>query len=374
MAAVGLAIGRVLIRPGRREPPPSPHRIILIKGGALGDVIMTTPLVRAIRRAWPRADITYLVGRWSAPVLANNPHLDHVVVVDDEVFFRRRWPDVWRLAQQVRRERFDLGFILDRHYTAGLFGWLAAVTYRVGFNRASEGFAHHRAVDVSATRYDGEYYLDLLRSLGQPAELGQLELFPDLTDEAVASQRWSRQGLDQSPVIGLVAAGGQNPGHTGTFKRWPADHYRQLLELLHARFHQARLALFGGPEDVDFNEDLIRASSEPIVNLAGSTVLQSAAMMRRCRLFITHDSGPMHMAAAVGLPVIAIFGPTDPQRLAPPGPRHTVLFRPHEVGALSYSLKGVIPPDLPQSLPCLTAIQPADVIDVIQRRYLDRLR
>ena len=139
MSNLGPAIGRALIHPGRGEPPRAPARIVVIKGGALGDIIMTTPLLRAIRRAWPDANLTYVLGRWSAPILTNNPHLDQVVVIDDEVFFRRRWPDVWRLVRRVKAGRFDLGFLLDRHYTAGLFGWLAGIPYRVGFDRVGEG-------------------------------------------------------------------------------------------------------------------------------------------------------------------------------------------------------------------------------------------
>ena len=366
-------LARLLVRPDGREPPARPERILIFKGGALGDVLMTTPLVRAVRAAWPQARVSYLVGAWSAPLLAHNPHLDRVIVTEDETLFRRRLGPVRRLADEVRRERFDLGFLLDRHYTAGLFGWLAGIGYRVGFDRDGEGFAHHLRVGVSAPRYDAEYNLDLLRGLGRPAELTPLELTPGPEDESAAAARWSASGLEGTPVIGLAVGGGENPGRTSLFKRWPLEHYRGLLELLHGRAPGARVALFGGPGDRALHRSLLEGSSACAVDLTGGGVLESAALVRRCRLFVTHDSGPMHIAAAMGVPVIAIFGPTNPERLAPRGPDHTVLFRPDEAGALAYDLHGRMPAGLPAPLPCLAAIRPEDVMDTIERRYRDRL-
>jgi len=354
------------LRQGR--PPKNPTKIVIIKPGALGDVVMTTPLISALKKMYPQAHITYVVGKWASEVLVHNPHIDQVIVVDDTVFYRRDIVGLLRLARTLRRQRFDLGFVLDRHYLAGIFAWAAGVKFRLGFDRFGEGFPHHRSVSVRLARYDGEYYLDLARALGYAGALGPMEVFPTGEDDQRAAKRWVDEKLEKKKTIGMVVGGAQNPGQVAFFKRWPLDSYKELIGKVIAAYPQTDVALFGGPTDHKMNQEVANAFPGRVHVFSDTSVLESVALMKHCQLFICHDTGPMHLAAAAGVPVLSIFGPTDPARLAPVGLSHYTIIHDGEVGARTYSLYGTMPA-LPLPLPCMTSITPDEVFGVVTSRY-----
>ncbi len=296
---------------------------------------MTTPFLEVIRRAYPQATITYVVGTWSKVVAEHQPAINRVIdSVTVGIPGRYSVKDYKKLVRVLRKQRFDLAFVLDRSPMLTFLPWLAGVPRRVGPDSLGRGFSLTDRVAVSSSpahlQHQAEIYLDLARKLGLTID------HPRMSFETTDEER--RAALPPSPVrVALFPGGGSNPGMELTAKRWPLERYRELARRL---VHElsAEVILIGGPDDAALNEQLLEGldvSAGAIINLAGKTSIgQLAAQLERCVLFIGNDSSPMHLAAAVGIPVIAIFGPTSPQEYGPyslDDPRHIALWH-HPTG------------------------------------------
>jgi lipopolysaccharide heptosyltransferase II len=321
--------------PFTRQARQHPRSIVVIKPCCLGDVLMTTPFLEVIRRAYPQATITYVVGTWSKVVAEHQPAINRVID-SGTVGIPGRYSvnDYKKLVRVLRKQRFDLAFVLDRSPMLTFLPWLAGVPRRVGPDSLGRGFSLTDRVAVSSSpahlQHQAEIYLDLARKLGLTID------HPRMSFETTEEER--RAALPPSPMrVALFPGGGSNPGMELTAKRWPLERYRELARRL---VHElsAEVILIGGPDDAALNEQLLEGLDAPageIINLAGKTSIgQLAAQLERCALFIGNDSSPMHLAAAVGIPVIAIFGPTSPQEYGPyplDDPRHIALWH-HPTG------------------------------------------
>ncbi len=321
--------------PFTRRARQHPQSIVVIKPCCLGDVLMTTPLLEIIRHAYPQATITYVVGTWSKVVAEHQPAVNRVIDSGTVgIAGHYNFSDYMKLVRVLRRQRFELAFVLDRSPMLTLLPWLAGVPRRVGPDSLGRGFSLTDRVAVSSSpahlQHQAEIYLDLARKLGLAID------HPRMRFETTKEER--QAALPPSPMrVALFPGGGSNPGMELTAKRWPLERYRELARRL---VHElgAEIILIGGPDDAALNEQLLEGLDVPmgaITNLAGKTSIgQVAAQFERCTLFIGNDSSPMHLAAAVGIPVIAIFGPTSPREYGPypPGdPRHIALWH-HPTG------------------------------------------
>ena len=144
---------------------PEPKKILIMRSGAIGDVVMTTPLIKAIRRKFPSAEIDYLTGNWSKKVLEGNPQLNRIISFDDRIVYEKNWNGVWELIKEIRTERFDLAFVLDKSYHWGVLAYLMGIKQRIGFDRFGEGFAHNLNVVYDGSKYEGDYNLELVEKL-----------------------------------------------------------------------------------------------------------------------------------------------------------------------------------------------------------------
>jgi len=292
---------------------------------------MTTPLLQVIHRAYPQASITYVVGTWSKVVAEHQPTINRVI--DSGMVGipgRYSFNDYMKLVRLLRKQRFDLAFVLDRSPMLTLLPWLAGVPWRVGPDSLGRGFSLTDRVAVSSSpahlQHQAEIYLDLARHLGLAIDHPRMGF--------VTTEEERQAALPLSPMrVALFPGGGSNPGMALTAKRWPLERYRELAQRL-VRELSAEVILIGGPDDAALNEQLLEGLDMPagaIINLADKTSIgQVAAQLERCVLFIGNDSAPMHLAAALGIPVIAIFGPTSPQEYGPyplDDPRHISLWR-----------------------------------------------
>jgi len=242
--------------------------------------------------------------------------------------------DYMKLVRVLRTQRFDLAFVLDRSPMLTLLPWLAGVPRRVGPDSLGRGFSLTDRVVVSSSpahlQHQAEIYLDLARKLGLAVD------HPRMRFETTKEER--QAALPPSPMrVALFPGGGSNPGMELTAKRWPLERYRELAWRLVQELG-AEVILIGGPDDKALNERLLQDVDAPagaIIDFAGKTSIgQLAAQLERCALFIGNDSSPMHLAAAVGTPVIAIFGPTSPEEYGPyppDDPRHVALWH-HPTG------------------------------------------
>lgn len=280
-------------------------KILLWKIGALGDVVMTTPLVRQLRRQLPGARIDYLTGRGSAVVLQGNPHLDQVVGFDEEILYARR---IARLGEVVRLLRgYDAVFVLDKHWIFALLARAARVPTRIGFARRRwEGALHTHRVPYGALRHEIDCYLDLAEAFGLVADRSDTRLeLPPATPYPLAQ-----------PYIVLVNSGGANGYESSEARRMPAALFGELV----ARCAQRARPVFLGAKSESRDYEALRAGDA--LNLCGRTTLPEAwAVLQGAQAVYCSDTGLMHMAAAVNPNVTAVFGPTHPARKCPPGAR-----------------------------------------------------
>jgi heptosyltransferase-1 len=266
-------------------------RILIIKPSSLGDVIHALPTVNLIRRQFPDAHLTWLINAELSSLLKNCP------VINDRIEFHRHESGTWwSLLRRLRREHFDLVVDLQGLFRSGLFAFVTGAARRVGLSDSREGarWFYTEIVPVrrehAVTRY--------LRVTGQT---GPIE-FP--------------LGVGDRKRENLIAL---NPLARWESKIWGDEKFSALLDRLPAD----RVVLIGSARERDRIESINRGRAR---NLAGTLDLyELAELYRRCAVVITNDTGPMHLAAAVGTPVIALFGPTDPALVGPYGSGHTVL-------------------------------------------------
>jgi heptosyltransferase II len=287
------------------------QNILIIKPGAIGDLLQVTPVIRAIRLLIPDARITLLVAsRISVEIFRYNADV-HECIVFDKRGEHRRFAMFWKLWRRIRAGRFDLVLNFQR---SNLKAWLlvaAALPARV--------LVYHRAKGrvVHAVRN----HLETVAPLGiDPVAADNRLMFNVGGDaEAYADNLFRSLGFTGKNVVAL------NPGANHPVNRWNPMNFARLADRLDAE-NTARVVIIGGQEDVALaGEITVHASSRP-VNLAGTTtLLQLGAILKRCNLLVTGDTGPMHMATAVDTPVVALFGAADPSRTGPVGEGHRVI-------------------------------------------------
>ncbi|RJP25641.1 MAG: lipopolysaccharide heptosyltransferase II [Deltaproteobacteria bacterium] len=294
----------------------TPGSLLVRATNWLGDAVMTTPALRALRTACPRARISLLAKPLVAEMFLHHPDVDEVIVYErpgghDGVFGRMR------MASTLRRRRFDAAILLQNAFDAALLSFLAGIPARAGY--ATDG---RRALltdpvpltpDVLA-RHEVEYYLCLLERLGIPRPTS-----PELCVAVTAEERKEMSGR----LAGLGIDHGKpflaiNPGATyGSAKRWYPDRFAAVADALSEEWG-AEVVVVGSTAETPLAGEIEAAARSGVLNLAGkTTVREMMALLSLCSLLVTNDSGPMHIGAALGVPLVAIFGPTDWRRTSP---------------------------------------------------------
>jgi ADP-heptose:LPS heptosyltransferase len=300
-------------------------KVLLWKLGALGDVVMTTPLLRQLRRQLPTANIDYLVGAASRVVLEGNPHLDAVRTFDESILLgahTRRLPDI---IAQLRG--YDVVYVLDKHWIFGVLAALARVPVRVGFRRrVHEGPLLTRTVPYAALRHEIDYYLDLAEAMG-------CRVWRD----DVALEAPAEEALDgRADGVVLINSGGDNANEQSTVRRMPDALFGSLVEACGAR---DPVTFVGSASEAGYYD---RFAGPGRTNLCGRTTLrQACTVLRQAARVITTDTGLMHLASAVNQQVTAVFGSTHPLRKCPPGVRWA--WADEARYDASYELLGKIP-------------------------------
>ena len=306
-----------------------PKRILFFKLGAIGDVLMTTPLVRQVRKNFPKAKIDYLVGGHSAKVLEGNKNIDEIISFDENIFIKKKIICWMNLIRVIRKRKYDLIFICDKHWIFNMTALLTGASIRVGFDRmGKEGIGLTHKVYYREIRHSLLYYLDLAKAAGLKVEYTdtQMDISISKADEKWAADFWKKNKLGNK-AIGVAPGGAINPGQTFFGKRWPAEKYAELCEKLNAKGN--KIIIIGGPGDEAAAQTI--AAKAKVVNAIGkASIKQSAALIKKCKAFVCNDSGPMHIAATTGTRVISLFGPTDPRRLAPIGKKNNYVWHEKE--------------------------------------------
>jgi heptosyltransferase-2 len=299
------------------------HRLLIRSTNWIGDAVMTTPAVRAVRRNFPAARITLLAKPWVAPIFAHSPDIDEVLIYRAPGRDGGAFGPV-RVARRLRRRRFDAAILLQNAFEAALISFLAGTPLRIGYDRDARGLLLTHAVPCPPVIRRGhqiDYYLNLLAAVG----LGIDGKEPRITVSPQAVLRASRR-LSQHRRHAADRLVGINPSAAyGPAKQWHPRRFARLADQLQDR-SCCGILIFGGPDDRALGDAISRMARRPVINLAGKTDLQEAmALIAACRVFVTNDSGLMHVAAALRVPLVAIFGSTNPAATGPTGPNSRVV-------------------------------------------------
>jgi heptosyltransferase-2 len=275
----------------------------------IGDAVMATPALGALRRAFPAAQLTVVANPLVAELFAVHPDCDRVIRFDKRGAHHGAG-GFWRFCRELRRERFELAVLLQNAFEAAVMALLAGIPRRAGYRTDGRGFLLSDgvpAVDKKHGLHHVDYYLAMLRQLGIACGGRQLHLA--LTAE---EQQWAAATLGSGDWLAL------NPGASyGAAKRWLPERFAAVADSLVSAYG-CRIVLTGGPGEAPIGDDIARGMQSPALNLIGRTsVRQLMAVLARCRLVVTNDSGPMHIAAAFGVPIVAVFGPTDHTTTSP---------------------------------------------------------
>ncbi len=291
---------------------------VLVRGvNWIGDAVMTLPAIQAIRRAHPTAKISLLVKPSVAPLFENCPYIDEVLLYDEH--FKGAIGKL-RLANMLRKKHFEKAILLQNAFDAALITFLARIPERIGYDRDSR-----KSLLTKPVKYDNQdrkvhhirYYLDLLKAAGIKAEYAHPWLGLSMDERLAARTRLSEL---KRPVLGI------NPGATyGSSKRWLPERFSEVAGWF-IRETRGSIVIFGGENEVPIAEEIYKNIPMNKLMLAGKTSLRELmSLISECDVFVTNDSGPMHIAYAVGTPVTAIFGSTSAELTGPVGPGHVVV-------------------------------------------------
>lgn len=304
--------------------PPDPKILVVILR-YIGDVLLATPTIQALKEKIPRSLITVVVNPGTEGVLRENPHIHSVLVVP-----REGWKKQLRFVKLIRSHQFDCVIDLTDGDRAALISRFSGATTRIGFNEEKKwrGRLYSSVVtDVEKGLHRIDRNLQALRRLGLDLATSSPQLYISSQEksEAIAILR-ERKVIDstiETPNSLIMF----QPGARYWFKAWSPSRYAELALRLIERF-QCSILLGGAPEERHLAETIKKeAKSLPIV-LAGSTTLREyAAILQQCRLFIGNDNGPMHMASALGIPVVGVFGPSNPAIWGPRGGKSALLYK-----------------------------------------------
>jgi ADP-heptose:LPS heptosyltransferase len=348
------------------------RRILIVNPFGIGDMLFTTPLIRALRQAFPGAFLGYLCNRRTEPVLRNNPHVNELFVYErDEIVHlwrHSKWAGARQflgLLRRLRRARFDLvvDVSLGERYST-MLQWLG-VRQRVGFNyrRRGRSLTASLTIDGYHDEHVVDYYRRLMRFLGIVLQEPHLEVSIAAADVCWAKAWLQSHGCDGAPLlIGMIPAGGVSWGIDAPFRRWSLEGFAKVADALTNRY-AARILLFGEAADAPTCQAVASRMTHPALDVSGQTSLeQFVGLLSQLDLVICNDGGPLHLAVSQGVKTVSIFGPVDPKVYGPyPHDRATHwVIRQEELPCRPCYHRFRLPP-CPYERACLTTISAAEV-------------
>lgn len=337
----------------------SRKRILVIKLSALGDVILSIPSLRALRRKFPQGRISVLVDRRSRNIIRNCPYIDDTLVYQEGK--NRLWP-LWRIAKILADEDFDIVVDLQNNRVSHWLAFLSGARIRAGHaNRRWSFLLNHKAPPLKATLPPLEHQFRVLKLLGVSEVDKQLELWTQPEEDEKIREFLEREWVSKSQV--LV---GINPGSSPRWptKQWPVESFAKLCDELAKR--NIRVVLTGSADDLPLSEELVNLTRNKPINAVGkTTITELASLVKRCQVFISSDSAPMHIASSMDVPLVALFGPTDPHRHLAPPTHYQVFWK--EVHCSPCYLRSC-----PIGLICMKRISVQEVLDAVLHFIKDK--
>lgn len=345
---------------------PNFKRILVIRTDRIGDVLLSTPVAESLRRAYPNAYIAFMTRPYAADILNGNPYIDELILYDRDNK-HKNFLSTLRFALNLRKKKFDVAFILHPTNRVNWISYFAGIPERVGFNKKCGFLLTRPLVDkkVEGKKHEIEYTLDILRSYGIDAQYNGLYMPVKEESENIISSFLKEEGVGPDDVLITV-----HPGASCPSKIWPLDYFAKLVDMIIATFKDVKVIIISGQKEKELAKRLYSLMGQKAVLAAGRfSVSQIASLLKRSRLFISNDSGPVHISVAVGTPVIALFGRNQPGlspvRWGPVGKNDVILHK--DVGC-----KVCLAHDCRLGFKCLEAITPDEVFEKV-KLMVDRL-
>lgn len=305
------------------------RNILLFKLRYMGDVLLTTPAIRLLRRSYPKAQITMVVNKGTEDMVLHSAHIDRILTIDRSIAKSKnllhRFQYERAFIKELRTVQYDLCIDFEYGERGAILSFISGARHRVGQETPSywRNWIYHHRVPFPASTHAVEFNMALLdKSIGLRTDDKRLELHTAKGDDRYIDTWMSESGFKKGDEF-LVC----HPGARWWFKQWPEDKFAQLADQLQVEM-QLKVLFSGGPGDVSTVQTIAAKMTTPCHSLAGQTTpLQLAALIKRAQLFIGNDSGPMHIAAAVDTPVVALFGSTDPAIWQPWTRRSQVIYK-----------------------------------------------
>ncbi len=297
---------------------PDPRRLLVVMPTWLGDCVMAMPTLRALRERFPDAHITALVGANVKPIVEPNPWTNRTLTARvRQRSSAKRSSSALALANRLKAGKFDTAVLLPNSFRTALVVAMAKVPKRVGYDRDGRGFLltdrliPRRTLDGYVPVSTRDYYLGLAQYLGSTDPDPTMSLFTKQADDDKTLDLLSSAGYEPGSDRPFVLL---NPGaNYGDAKMWFPDRYAQVADILADKLG-AFVAVSGAPKERDILDSVIKHASSPVFDLSasGMTLGMLKSVVRQASVMVTNDTGPRHIAAALGTPVVTIFGPTDP--------------------------------------------------------------
>ena len=335
-------------------------KILILKPSSLGDVIQAIPVLRLLKSHFRDAEIYWWIDAALAPLLEEDPDLAGIVRFHRKRWRHwRHWPEVIQSVHWMREQEFDIVIDLQSLLRSATFAWLANGKLLIGLDDHREGARGFYDIAVPRRSFHThaiDWYLSVLPVLGVPVhnDFRWLPERPKLA--AMVETKWK---IGNEHWIAI------QPGARWKNKRWPAEHFAELVRLLAKKYPDVRFAILGSGDDQAMGKIIHAAEPSRSLNLCGEiSYFELVEWLRHCDLMVTNDTGPMHVAAALGKPLIALFGPTEPRRTGPYGQLGNTMQVDHL--PCVPCMKSVCTWKNP--IECLTAISPASVFERVCRQ------
>jgi heptosyltransferase-2 len=327
------------------------RRILIRATNWIGDAVMSMPALEAVRENFPASHIAVLARPWVVPLYESHPAADEVIPYGRHSGYRKNFFEFLGAIRTVRSLHFDMAVLFQNAFEAALIAYIAGIKIRVGYDTDGRGFllSHSVVREPEVLKaHQVEYYLTLLRALSWDAPSKDPTLRAGPESVTRARSLLSAKGIeDHQLVVGLSPGAAYGPA-----KRWPVERFAAIGDRA-IREWGAKVIVIGTEKDL--GETLVSAAAPGVVNFCGTTMLGDAlALIKRCRVFVCNDSGLMHVAAALQVPTVAIFGSTDSVATGPRGKNSMIVKQDMEC---SPCLK----PECSVGYRCLLAVQPDEV-------------
>lgn len=305
---------------------PARKKILVLRYRFIGDTILTVPFLRNLRRAEPEAHIAWVVAPGTAAVVQGIPYVDELIFWDpvtihaDSRGTHRTLGDKWGYIRSLRAQQFDKVYVLKRSFGSALMGFLSGARARIGFATEGRSFLLTRAVPYRHNQHEVQNFLDVLRADGVTVTDDHLEYWTSAAEDTAADELLAAHGVGRNEKLVAV-----HPFSSITERGWHLDNFAGLASRLTGDGY--RPLVLGAPSDRFLFDTAAERFGPVSVDLVGKSSLRvTMALLKRCSLFVGNDSGVMHLAAAAGIPLVAIFGPQSPLKFGPWSRRATVLY------------------------------------------------